>query len=98
MAPGFSKLPMMHGDHLASNVFTVLRDITFIDDLQEKMILIENCANPDAYEKCTELFSLYITQQATKLAHRPMWLCICAYNQSLGTSWPGLSDDVCHDM
>ena len=65
-----------------------LRDINFKDELQEAMLEIEKCHNPDELKAVTELFSLYVTQQATKLLGRPQWVCVYAFNQAQGSSWP----------
>ena len=68
-------------------------NINHVDELQRAMFEIEEIvSDPDQFKSVTELFSMYITGKASEVAQCPMWLCICAFNQSAGTSWPELCD------
>ena len=78
----WSKLPrFVDGSKLLANV-------AYIDDLQNSLIDIESCSNPDDFKAVTELFALYIEKKVSAAAGRPIWVCTFAFNGNLGSSWP----------
>ena len=86
----WSKLPrFVDGSKLLANV-------AYIDDLQNSLIDIESCSNPDDFKAVTELFALYIEKKVSAAAGRPMWVCTFAFNDNLGSSWPEDCNADCH--
>ena len=67
---------------------TTLAHIKYKDELQKALLDIEKCTNPEDYSNCTELFTVYVTQQATRLLGSPQWVCAYSFNQALGSAWP----------
>ena len=66
----------------------LLANVTYVDDLQNALIAIESCEQPDDFKPVTELFVLYIQNEVTAAAGRLMWVCTYSFNNDLETSWP----------
>ena len=66
----------------------LLANVTYVDDLQNALIAIESCEQPDDFKAVTELFVLYIQNEVTAAAGRLMWVCTYSFNNDLETSWP----------
>ena len=64
--------------NLSSEIFNKLREV---------IVDIELSENPDDYKHVSELFALYLSQQASEVAKRPMWLCALSYNVLLWSAW-----------
>ena len=66
----------------------LLSNVKYVDDLQDALVAIECCEQPDDFKAVTELFVLYIEKEVTAAAGRLMWVCTYSFNNDLETSWP----------
>ena len=66
----------------------LLSNVKYVDDLQEALVAIECCDQPDDFKSVTELFVLYIEKEVTAAAGRLLWVCTYSFNNDLATSWP----------
>ena len=54
----------------------LLANVNYVDDLQNALIAIECCEQPEDFKAATELFVLYIQKEVTAAAGRLMCLHI----------------------